>query len=301
MSEITVPDGYEILDDNHVVNQNTGEVVEYTTVLLPCDGSSYLTAEDKERNKLAKLERIDRTIKRNRIGESYYFVNRDTSFEDISPAAATRLIYLSTYMRYSDNYLMLTQRTPMKKRDIAKLLGLSDRTTYNFLNEAMPRYVREDENGCLILCDEVFKRGRMKRKEFCPYQQFYDDGVRKLYRAANGRYHKQLGYLFKMLPYISVEFNLACFNPYETDIDKVELMSISEFCKIIKYNVTHIDRLLNIYNSVRLDVNGQQERFCTMIYNGIDTKNAKICINPAVFYAGTNIGRLAVTRLYFRD
>lgn len=301
MPEITIPAGYKILDESHVVNQNTGEVVKYTTVLLPCDGSSYITAEDKERNKLAKQERIDRAIRRDRSGEHYYFVSRDTNFEDISPASTTRLIYLSTYMRYSDNHLMLTQRTSMRRRDIAKVLGLSDRTSYSFLNEVVPRYVRESESGCLVLCDEVFKRGRMKRKEFNPYQQFYDDGVRQLYKAANGKYHKQLGYLFKLLPYISIEFNLACFNPYETDIDKVELISISEFCKIINYNVTHIDRLLNIYNTVRFDVNGRQERFCTMIYNGIDTKNAKICINPAVFYAGTNVGRLDVTRLYFRD
>lgn len=297
---VVTPKGYKVLDEQHVVNRKTGEISEYTAVAMPCDGSNFQTMEDKKRKRIAQQKRQEQEMKRNRCEETYYFVNRETCFEDVSPAAVTKLIYLSTYMRYDGNCLMLSQRKAMKREDIAGLLGISNRAYYDFWNEVCPVYVTEDENGFLHMCD-IFKRGKLCRKAFTPYQQFYDKGVRKLYKAANGKHHKQLGYLFKLLPYISIEFNLVCFNPLETDINSVELMSIADFCNVIGYTAAHIDRLLKVYNEVRFDVNGRQERFCTMIYNGIDKQNAKICINPSILYAGTNSGRVEVTRLYFLD
>ena len=84
-------------------------------------------------------------------------------------------------------------------------------------------------------------------------------------------------------------------------MDKVELMSIAEFCNEIGFRISNIGRLKQVYNTVRFDVEGRQERFCTMIYNGIDENSAKICINPNILYAGTNKGSIEVSKLYFRD
>ena len=96
----------------------------------------------------------------------------------------------------------------MNRVDLPGVLGLSKRHTVNFWKEVNSQYVSEDEGGYLVLNDDVFKRGRLKRKQSIPYQQFYIDGVRKLYKAASVSQHKQLGYLFSMLPYISEEYNL---------------------------------------------------------------------------------------------
>lgn len=298
--DVYIPNGYRYVDGHSILNENTGEVEEAICVMAPYN-TSFSTPEDKVRNKKAKERRINHEINRWRGKEKYYFVRSDISFSGISPAMVTRLIYLSTYTNFSDNTLMLTRKTKMQRKDLSNVIGLSERHTANFWKEIYPAYVTENEEGFLKLNDDIFKRGRLKRKSFTAYQQFYDMGVRKLYEAANGKYHKQLGYLFKLLPFINVEYNLVCRNPFETDVEKLELLSIAEFCKLIGFDVSHIDRLLKVYNTVRFVVNGRQERFCTMIYNGIDECNAKICINPSVFYAGTNIGRIEVTKLFFRD
>lgn len=285
------------MKDYVVVHFPSGEIV---AELEP--GFSITTQEEKERCVKAKQERLKHEATRYRSnGRKYYFVKSDSKFDGISPAMVTRLIYLSTYAGYGNNVLMITAKTKMKRTDLPDVLGLSQRHTANFWNEVSPQYVSEDEDGYLVLNGDVFKRGRLKRKQSIPYQQFYIGGVRKLYEATNGKYHKQLGYLFSMLPFISVEYNLICHNPYEKDMDKVNPMSIAEFCDEIGYNKSNIGRLKRIYNTVRFDVEGRQERFCTMIYNGLDENSAKICINPNVLYAGTNKGCIEVSKLYFRD
>lgn len=291
-----IPNGYLQTETNCLIDLYTGEAVPYTDAQIP-DGSSIYTPRDKE----AKKKRKQNEILRNRSDEKYYFVRSDTCFSEISAAIVTKLIYLSTFVRYADNALMLSQRTHIKRKDLASILRISERSSYDFWKQVSPTYITENANRNLILNTEIFKRGSLKRKAYTPYQQFYDKGVRKLYEATNGSYHKQLGYIFQLLPYINIEYNLVCYNQFETDIDKIKLMSILDFCKLINYDVTHIDRLLKVYNTVRFDVNGRQERFCTMIYNGIDKRSAKICVNPAVFYTGTNYGRVEVTKLFFRD
>lgn len=249
----------------------------------------------------AQARRLEHELEhRRKEGMQYYFVRSDSRFEGVSPAMVTRLIYLSTYARY-DNAVMRTRKTHMERKNLPAVLGLSARHTANFWKEVSPKYVYEDENGFLYLNEAFFKRGKLQRKGFIQYQQFYDKGVRALYSAANGMYHKQLGYLFKLLPFINIEYNLVCWNPFETDINKIELLSISEFCEQIGYDISHIDRLLKVYNKVRFPVDGRMERFCTMIYNGLDTYHTKICINPNIFYDGTNSGYIEVSKLCFDD
>ncbi len=303
--EIIIPEGYCLDEQGRLVNESTGEITEDANCVVLPNGSSYQTPEEKERRRRKKEERLQKEAKcklYNLNRERFCFVDRKMDFADIPPAMVTKLIYLSTFARFKDNTLMLTERTPMEKKDFSDVLHISVASTYNFWNAINPEYLTQSEaDNTLILDKDKFKRGRLRRKEYIPYQKLYDKGVRCLYEAADGKYHKQLGYLFKLLPYISIEFNMLCHNPDEKDIDKVELMSIADFCDCIGYQKKHIDKLKKIYNSVRFDVNGVQERFCTMIYNGIDEQSALVCINPAILYAGSNQNRVEITRLYFKD
>ena len=82
--------------------------------------------------------------------------------------------------------------------------------------------MREDENGSLWLNDSIFKRGKLKNKTAVEYQQFYFNGVRALYKSANGKNHNHLGYLFQLIPLINREWNVLCKNPLETELDAVK-------------------------------------------------------------------------------
>ena len=126
--------------------------------------------------------------------------------------------------------------------------------------------------------------------------------MRKLYHAVSGKYHKQLGHLFKLLSFINREWNVLCDNPFETELEKVELISMADFCALTGYgDISNASRIKKAYNAVKFDVDGKKQRFCTFVYDGIDDRTAKICVNPEIFYVGSNQSRVDVLTLFFRD
>lgn len=294
---VFIPYGYE-MTEGMLIRSDTGEVIRHRLVALP-DESNIYTPVEKEIIERKKKEQEERKL-RKKTATPFIFVKKKIDFEGIPPAMITKLIYLSTYMQYSDNKLMLSPRKEMTKKDLADVLGISPRNAVNFWCSLSPLFISEDSTGGLLLNTELFKRGSLAKNMCFPYQKIFNNGVRKLYKAANGKYHKQMGYLFELLPFISVEYNVLCKNPYVKDIDAVELLSISEFCNLIGYGVENIDKLKRIYSNIRFPVGDHYELFCKMIYDGIHSKDAVVCINPNILYSGANSKRMDVLKLSFR-
>lgn len=285
------------MSDFSVVDNETGEVVGGLNY-----GDTIIAKEELQRRSKEKKKRLEREAYKRNTKEKFFFVKSGTRFptETLSTATLARLIYLNTFSNY-DGVLMVTERTPMRKEHLSNILGLGRTATSVFWNEINPEYITEDKQGNMHTSGIWFLRGRLKRKQFNQYQKFYDSGIRKLYMSVNGRTHKNLGYIFSMLPYVNIEYNLVCHNPYETNIDNVEFMSIAEFCEFIGYSVNHVDRLLKIYDGITFEVNGRLEKFCTITYNGINKRNAKICVNPNVFYIGRNFEAVKIIGAFCRE
>lgn len=273
------------------VYEDTGEVAEMIDVTVPA-GSIIYTPKQIEAYKKRKAEESRRALKKianNPLGK-FYFVPTHEQFTGVSPLSVTRLIYLSTFIRFESNQLMLTERTPMQRKDLAGVLGVSKATISRFMDEVCPTYIAEDSNGLVFTNGSVFKRGSIPRKQFCQYQKFYIDGIRRLYTETGKNLHKHLGYIFKLLPFINIEYNLVC-NPgsvMETDLKQVQLISIAEFCQWIGYDVTHLNKLVAAYSAICFMVDGKLERFCTLSYDGVNKASAYIFINPHILYNGSN-------------
>lgn len=295
MDEVKIPSGYEPCPLG-LADETTGELVKSEWHLLP-KGSTVTTPKAREQRKQF-VEEQEKQKQFWRAKENFFFVWRNIDFGDTPPAMVTKLIYLSTYMNYSDNALMIGSRH-MVKKDIARVLNVSERNAALFWKAMSPEFISEDDAGGLHLNGTLFRRGYLPKKEHEPYLRMFNKGVRQLYKAANGKSHKQLGYLFEMLPYISVEYNVLCKNPYERNQAAVEPISILEFCNIIGYSPNNLNRLKGIYNSIRFRVEDHQEVFCKFIYDGIHGNDAIICINPNVLYSGSNPGRMDVARIFF--
>ncbi len=249
-------------------------------------GSYVCTPDQQEENRQRKEEEIKKERRRstNKPLGDFFFVPAKEQFADVAPETVTRLVYLNTFRLHGD-MLMKTQRTPMKRKDLAEVLNVSKATASRFLKEVTPRYLTENDNGLLFANNDIFRKGKIKKLQ---YRKFHVNGIRKLYEEAKRNNHRQIGYLFKLLPYINIEYNLLCYNPKETDIKRLELMSIVEFCKLIGYNIVHLNDLMYIYRNIWFTVNDRTERFCTITYDGTRNNNAKICINPRVIYCGSN-------------
>lgn len=296
---LVVPTGYERITVNSpgLVDGSTGEYTNGIHYLLP-EGTTIITPRHKEMQR-AYRQGEEEKRKARHAKENFFFVLRNTGFDTIQPAMAARLIYLSTYMSYDNNALMMGHRH-MTKKDLPKVLGIAERTAALFWKAVSPGFISENDRGHLCMDSNLFLRGNLPKKKHETYLRVFNKGVKQLYKAANGKHLKQIGYLFLMLPYISVEFNVLCRNPYETDLDAVELLSISEFCESIGYDLNNMNRLKAIYNSIQFQVGNHEELFCKLIYDGVNERDAIICINPSILYCGSNKGKVEITKLYFK-
>lgn len=299
--------GYTYITDSSgetmVVQRSTGEVVDAVWTCVPVGSRIYTPESLDARNEYLRLKENNelRRTSNKELG-NFFFVPHDEDFKDLTPQTVTRLIFLNTFINYDNNKLMLTERTPMKRKDLSDVLGVSKAVITKFWKEVAPKYVTEREDGLIFTNTEVFiKRKLSHQRKYVPYEKFYIDGIRTLYKATEVSNHKHLGYVFKMLPFINLEYNVLCKNPEEKELEKIEFLSLSEFCGAIGYDISQLNRLLGIYKTLKFDVKENKEKFCAFTYDGINRKSARIFINPHILYNGTNYSRVKVLGAFCRD
>ena len=292
------PAGYDyIVDpdsgDPYAVSRSTGEVAD--VIFCPIvAGSIIYTPEQLEainKRKEAQQEFLKQKTRLDELGQ-FSFVCASQQFEDISPETAARLIYLSTFLKWQSDMLRLTQRSQMNRDNLPEIMGLSRQTVSRFLDEVSPKYITLDDDGNIYMNPECFWRGKIGRHgESTSWRKIYIDSVKKLYRLAGKNKHRYLGYVFRMLPYISIEYNGLCSNIFEKDLNLVQFMTDKEFCNRIDYSYAAVSRLKDIYRGIRFDVDGHLEPFCAFVEVWNTTK---IYVNPHILYNGTRPDIVAV-------
>lgn len=263
------------------------------------EGSRITTPEEldemRRRRKAAEKREQIETFKHSRadantpLGRDFYFIPTREQFGALAPETVTKLIYLNTFNNLGGNRLMRTHKTPMYKGDLQDVLKLSRSTMYRFWKEVSPLYISENAEKVLISNRDVFKRGKLRKKETESYMKFWIKGTRALYEAADIKYHDKLGYLFKLFPYINIEWNILCYPEYvfETELDRIELLPLDEFCRLSGFDYTHVNTLKEYYREITFPVNGRNEMFCAITEN-----TNRICINPHVLYSGSSFEKV---------
>lgn len=280
-----------ILDEstgkNIVIRNDTGEVVETVIAEVPI-GSYIFTPAQQELLKLKKELEAKKQYKRN-ANVKFVFTSSEHNYQDIKPETLGRLMYLSTYLQYGSDILSRTQKTKMKKADLPQVLMLPRGTFYRFWEDVNGKYLQEDENGHIVLSSDCFCRGKPRLQNIGDeWQKLYIELMRELYSKTSPTNHRYLGYVFQMLPFLNVEYNILCHNPQETKLDDIRPMSLNEFCLACGYaNADQRTRLMKKYSQIHFDVNGKSERFCSIVTDLADIGNANIYVNPNIIYKGS--------------
>lgn len=291
--------GYDYIkvDDGTVkaVNRYTGEIDDAITVTVP-RGTTFLTPQQQEELRNRKERERRRFFAKTAKGVKFYFVSRGGELKGMSPETVARLIYLISYIRLEENKqkdnLLMWKRRPMKREDLPSVLSVSPATVTKFWSEVYPDYISENNEGLLFNNSDLFIKGRGLTKSSL---KFFVKGIQELYRITPATKHRYLGYLFQLLPYVNIEYNILCHNPLETELDEIEPMSLAEFCDLIDYDKSNLSRLLKVYRNLRFSTDGQQsERFVSFVYDGLNRDNAKVFINPNILYSGTQGDKVAV-------
>lgn len=300
-------DGYNYICDGDTgerlaVDRETGEILKSISIEVP-EGTTWITPQQKRENKKEEEKRqkkhLSRYVTNDKLGRFYwcriYGDFTTTNFRDLKSETVARLIYLCTFLKHDSNVFMKNERTPMLKKDLPSILRVTRPTALNFWREVCPKYISVNEQGFLISNSNIFFRGRIPKEEIG--DSFYKmriNGIRKLYETVEGKHQKVIGVVFWLLPFINIRWNILCFNPLEDNIDKIQPMSISDFCRCIDYPKSHIDDLLKLYKKIKFEVDDHLEYLCVVPYRGNTRDEIHICINPNIIYTGNDYERVAV-------
>ena len=267
------------------LNADTGEIDEGVIYHVRTGSKVFVKAPEQaaqEKNKIKKIRRFK--------GENFYFMNKNLDFK-ILPSDLTKLVYLHSFGRFKDNTLMRSERQPMTVDDLPKILNTSAETVRKFLKNVVPKYLTIDDDKVIHSSDNYFIKGRLKNNTWIKVHQ---SGIKSLYKSNAKTAQKQIGYIFMLLPYLNIEYNVLCYNPAETDFKNIQPMTIIEFCHNIGYDTTQYKRLINAYGRIIINVNGKREKFCSFLIENTDLSKAKIIVNPEVLYSGNHKDELKI-------
>lgn len=212
----------------------------------------------------------------------------DELLPNVSKASLVRLIFVATFLHkdlgVQENRLTDTKgKSFFTKKEIKKVMKLSDTCFAEFWNEMIENGIFSiNENNEVLINGDIFKYGQIQDLNENRIR-LYCTAIRRLYVRCPARQHKVLGYIFRMIPFVSIEQNIICYNPEEKDSELIRPMALKDFCKHIKYDVANIRRLLKDLLSIRID--GQQLIKC--VSDG-DIQNDYLIVNPRVYFAGNN-------------
>lgn len=280
-------------------DDDTGEVKDLehgTTYQTPEQRQNALEACKARREREAKQALIDAHRKNQRRTLGYFFfLNVNNVFSDVSPQTIPKIIMLASYARYNGQ-LKMTQKTPMKRADIQKVLGLSRSATYQFLREVNGRFFTEDENRFLYLnTPNIFRSKIPKDLRGAHLQRVYIKTVQELYRHTEIRKHTQLGYVFQLLPYVNLEYNIVCVDPFQSQLESIEPLTVKEVCQLIGYDSTQAKRLITELKSLHYIYHGRNEYLLSYVDNGTEAHGAKkIFLNPHIVYNGSDYRQVEV-------
>lgn len=283
----------------HEVDYETGEIVERIRVELD-PGDKVVEAEKWDLRK-AMAERAGMKQEKKKwlkqhervLGKHIFTVfdridSQSTTCPKLAEGTYARLIYLATYLDY-DRRLKKTRDKPMTKKDAEKVLGLSRAEFYRFWKEVTDaKCITEGENGVLRLSKELCFKGRVKAKGL-GITRVYIAQLRKLYEATPPRSHRYLGAVFHMLPYVSVKYNVLCWNPLEEDIDKVEPMTLTDFCVLTGRSNGDVTRLRKEYQKIKFSMeDGITRWLCAFVRSDVGGQGEReiIVVNPRVVFMG---------------
>ena len=283
------------------IDTDTGEIIGNTFLKqgeeLVLDSKKSLT--DKQKTFLNKENGVKKENEKLGGYIMVSYVSNELLFNklDLKQATVSRIIYLSTYIDYSDREANLLVKygqnkevLPMTKKDIKRVMNLTDTTFKSFFKEVKEKGLLYEVEGKFYLNNEYFHKGN--ENTFNNYARVYIGTTRKLYEGCKTTKHRQLSYLFALIPYINYNTNVIAFNPEETDIRKIKGMNLKEITGLLglgteKNNVSNLNaqlkKFLITFNGITYSV------FRKVTLECIDGNIQFVAVNPLIIWKGNDL------------
>lgn len=277
-------------------NSETGEIRDDAKISLPEDikkRKEYLLLKEKCNN----ISSLDKSYFK-------FFISHFERITDLDPSTLARLMFISTYVSYDDNFLKYQNGIKIKKKGVLELTGLSNRIARDFYKIVTEKgYLIETDDGIKVNKDIIHKGYNNDRPlgESERYNKIYIKAMRKLYTAASSKQHRFLGYIFQMLPYLNIYHNILCYNPFEQNMELIQPINMIDLCERIGLTFEHVTQFRRNAEKVIFNFNGREQHFmCYVLPAEADNKNqGMIMINPNVLYSRSIIERENMIEAFF--
>lgn len=238
----------------------------------------YLTHLQYAEEKTANQEAFNVAIKENcgsfcfNIYEN--MLNKDYLF---------RFAYLCSLSGY-DNYIVWGsgKNNGVVKKDLMEILNLSRAEYFRVAKYLLDnKMIIENEKRFLKVSETYYHRGKSEDvKSLKGSVRMFDKAIEEIYQKSTPKEHKKLDLLIKMLPYLNVQHNIICKNPEEKEYKYIDLFGLTELATMFGYTTSRK------FKAGLFDITVAGED--VIMYAEI--KGIKmICVNPRVFYKGSDI------------
>lgn len=276
------------INDGYYVDGTTGEMIPIaanTTIVSGAERESYRQkAVNRQEYALAQREMC---------GDFYWtlFDSKEEYFPEVSDSMLAKIIYLITFMDYDTNTLVVqdsptSPKRPMVREDVAKVIRLHRCKFGRFWEELLGTgIIAEEPDGSLRVCP-LFCKGKLTRQNMAAMKVFTHT-VRYMYENIDVRSHQYIAYLFRLIPYINLRYNVFCENPLETERSAIVRMTAKDMCHIIGLDDSQVKRFIRtLFKLSFVDKNGDKRSVITLVTNyKNDGERNFVLINPQFYSA----------------
>lgn len=196
-----------------------------------------------------------------------------------------RFVYLCTFMDYNNLlHFGKSKNSYVNESDIQEILNLSKRE-FQYTKRAFAKFniLKFNKYGQAYINRSICKKGKIAtrlKSHTNLSTRVFSKTIKILYNNSIAKDHKRLGLLIKLLPFVHVNRNILCYNPYEQVTDQIQPIDINSLKMMLGYSSVNTLKkgLLNLF------IDGE----AVVMLATINYK-VMILVNPKVYFKGNSI------------
>ena len=206
-----------------------------------------------------------------------------TNLPDIAKQYLFRFIYLSTYLKYNDDRLMVKEEKEryrlIYEYELQDLLKLSIRE-YQYTKKALieNKLIKIENDKTIHINNRLSINGDIGSTKK-NYIRIFNNAIQSIYINSVAKDHKKLFILIELLPYINYNLNVLCFNPEEIQPELIDPLTLDDIANILDMYKSNKSKLKTLLLNIFVD--GKK----AMMINK-DYKQEFFIVNPCIYYKG---------------
>lgn len=193
-----------------------------------------------------------------------------------------RLMFIATFVGFENQQLSHDNGRKIDKSGLQKILGLSANNFRDFYKRmTASEILKENDEGVIELTPFLFHRGKVRGKPAETSRiKMYRKTIRELYENYSGRAAKKLSIVYMVLTFLNLKTNIVCFNPDETDTERLNKMHLDKLAALLDYKDSN--KLRQTLESIKLS--GKPVFWLPPDPN--DKRKKIVIVNPNVVFGG---------------